>query len=1129
MNAASAVGKRARQIWTGSLQWCVGLFCSVWGAMVVVAPNDFRALGAVLLQPSPVIWGFVFFSAGGFLLVAASLSVRRWVHVTAHLFAGTVLLLMSAGFAAGGAVAGMLSYGILGIGTVVGAFLAEGRSAGSTGRLVDLFSVVLGVTAVLIGAALLALPNALGFGLMRLVRPVLPWYGLVCLGAGLVLTFINLRNFRAKVSFAVSAGAHLLLAAAFAGVSIIVVQSRDWTGAIYFAGFSLALALLPWVGPRMRKADPLSLRVRLAVTLAAAVALPIIVVVTLATAQAQRLVLRDELDAQRSAAAALATSIADYVNLHRAAVEALAAHPGLGAMKPAEQTALLAAFAGSYGDTVSFTIYDSQGRPQARTDALPPPPGDRIPVFIAVRGTMTPEMVVGPSPLTGRSELMIGAPVRDLSGFAGAVVASLPIPRLSETLFGPGLNVNDAVYLINEDGDVVAYRGPPQAKPPANIAQMPPVAAMISGKAQAGSLVFPSPSGDRLAGFAQVPGIWVCPAPCTVTIGWAVLLEKPASAALSGVDAERHLAFGLLLLAIVAAGIFGGLTGRAVARPLSGLAAAMAQYTSTGSEAPLPRSTTSEVGRLATAFGELRDRLTARTWERLQAEEALRRESSLLKLLQDAAIAANEAADAGEAFRTVLELICRSTGWSVGHVWLVTNGGESLEPTRIWYLDDPKRRHPFRQATEQMRLARGDGIPGRVLATGRPAWRTEMQNPSGPRYHAARESGLRGAVAIPVEAGGAVVAVMEFFSAEVRESDPMFLDTVATAGTQVGRVLEREQRNREAALLNELAELLQTSMAVGEAYTVIEQSGQKCFPEAGGILFLTGPSRVQLEPVCSWGASQEPGPFAPEECWALRRGQPHFSERAAGVACAHLSGGPGTSLCLPILAQNESLGLLQLRWNEEAGTTGPRPSIWGMRERLAVALARQIGPAIASLRLRESLRAQSIRDPLTGLFNRRYMEESLEREVDRSARRSSGMAVMMLDLDHFKYFNDAYGHEAGDAMLSAFGAFLLAHTRKEDIVCRYGGEEFVLILSDVTHRGAQERAEKLCRAAEDVHIQHRGERLGSITVSVGVAVFPTHGTTGKALLRAADEALYRAKQKGRARVEVRLAAETAET
>ena len=169
---------------------------------------------------------------------------------------------------------------------------------------------------------------------------------------------------------------------------------------------------------------------------------------------------------------------------------------------------------------------------------------------------------------------------------------------------------------------------------------------------------------------------------------------------------------------------------------------------------------------------------------------------------------------------------------------------------------------------------------------------------------------------------------------------------------------------------------------------------------------------------------------------------------------------------------------------------------------------------------REELRRQAIRDPLTGLFNRRYMEESLGRELHRALRNRQPLAVMMLDLDHFKRFNDAAGHAAGDALLKELGALLERSTRNEDIACRYGGEEFTVILPGMPLELGRRRAEEMRAAMKATPVEYRGQSLGAVTLSVGVAAAPDHGGTAEEILQAADEALYQAKEGGRDRVVV---------
>jgi diguanylate cyclase (GGDEF)-like protein len=214
-----------------------------------------------------------------------------------------------------------------------------------------------------------------------------------------------------------------------------------------------------------------------------------------------------------------------------------------------------------------------------------------------------------------------------------------------------------------------------------------------------------------------------------------------------------------------------------------------------------------------------------------------------------------------------------------------------------------------------------------------------------------------------------------------------------------------------------------------------------------------------------------------------------------------------------MMAQGELLGLLHMAISEKGRSVETR-------QRFVMTVAEHIALALANLKLRETLRSQSIRDPLTGLFNRRYMEESLEREMRRASRGRHPVGIIMLDLDHFKKFNDSYGHDAGDALMRIVGNTLQRSIRAEDIACRYGGEEFTLILPEASLVDAAQRAESIRESIRNLNIQHRRQQLGGVTISAGVAIFPDHGPTGDAVLRAADAALYQAKSRGRDRVAI---------
>ncbi len=334
-------------------------------------------------------------------------------------------------------------------------------------------------------------------------------------------------------------------------------------------------------------------------------------------------------------------------------------------------------------------------------------------------------------------------------------------------------------------------------------------------------------------------------------------------------------------------------------------------------------------------------------------------------------------------------------------------------------------------------------------------------------------------------------------------------------------IADLQQQNRERTIQAEMSDLLQICLAPREAYDVIARSARELFSHYSGALLILDPNRNAVETVTRWGDSlQGEDSFTPEECWALRRGRPHRVEsEAAGPVCRHLGANfTGSSLCVPMMAQGEALGVLHLQGASGAAVSSVRVPITSSVEQLAVSLADHIGLALANLKLRETLHNQSIRDPLTSLFNRRYLEASILRELQRAARKHRPLSVIMLDVDHFKQFNDNYGHQSGDSLLREIGAFLQRHTRGDDIACRYGGEEFTVILPEAPLEIARQRAEQLRREAGQLGSHNDPAR--AVTLSLGVAAFPEHGANALDLMRAADRALYRAKESGRNRVVV---------
>lgn len=330
---------------------------------------------------------------------------------------------------------------------------------------------------------------------------------------------------------------------------------------------------------------------------------------------------------------------------------------------------------------------------------------------------------------------------------------------------------------------------------------------------------------------------------------------------------------------------------------------------------------------------------------------------------------------------------------------------------------------------------------------------------------------------------------------------------------------ELEERNREIGLLSQMGDLLQACKKVEESYIIIAQSVSQLFPYYSGGLYIFNASRNLLDGVSFWG-EKPPGEemFPPDDCWALRRGRSHVAtDMKTDLKCHHTGEISVSYMCTPMMALGEVLGMLHLRVNPASIKQGVK-YFNDSQQQVILNLVDQVGMAIANLRLHEMLRNLSIRDPLTGLFNRRFMEESLERELLRARRNSSSVGIIMCDLDYFKGFNDTYGHEVGDAFLKELGKFLQSNIRASDIACRFGGEEFVLILPETLLKMAYQRAEYLREGVKHIHIQHGQQSLGPITLSLGVAMFPDHGPTAEEVLKVADTALYRAKHEGRDRV-----------
>jgi diguanylate cyclase (GGDEF)-like protein len=321
--------------------------------------------------------------------------------------------------------------------------------------------------------------------------------------------------------------------------------------------------------------------------------------------------------------------------------------------------------------------------------------------------------------------------------------------------------------------------------------------------------------------------------------------------------------------------------------------------------------------------------------------------------------------------------------------------------------------------------------------------------------------------------------------------------------------------------ISELGSLLQACSSRDEAFLVMPERLGRLFPGTSGAISVLNASKDRVESAARWGTRLPVNQtFAPDECWSLRRGCTHALPAGdSSVRCTHLQAA-GSSVCVPLIANGEAIGVLSIQNDDQLSDASTDSEGFARRNQLASAVAEHIALAISNLNLREALRQQTIHDPLTGLHNRRYMQEFLEREILRARRKGRSLALMMLDVDNFKRYNDTFGHPAGDEALRFVADTLLRAVRADDLACRYGGEEFSLILPECSLDQASIRAEEIRAQLETLHMERGSQIPGVLTVSIGVAAFEETTDQGNLLLKFADDALYQAKRAGRDRVVV---------
>lgn len=340
------------------------------------------------------------------------------------------------------------------------------------------------------------------------------------------------------------------------------------------------------------------------------------------------------------------------------------------------------------------------------------------------------------------------------------------------------------------------------------------------------------------------------------------------------------------------------------------------------------------------------------------------------------------------------------------------------------------------------------------------------------------------------------------------------------------RALERtsqrwRERNTALLRLNEASSLLSSSRSSKEVADIAARYVPQIFPGTSGAIYLSGrhPSDT-LQQSARWGDIPElkRSNLDFSDCWALRRGQLHsyVPDQATAPACAHMADPRHASHCLPIMVNGQAAGLLTVEYALEKDNTSEDDTAADLT--LLRALNEQMGLALANLRLNEDLREQAIRDPLTGLFNRRWFEEEVARLLAHAERHDSSLSVLIMDIDHFKQVNDEHGHTMGDDILCRVAKRMQTEMRAGDLTARHGGEEFVIALPGHDSTAAIRVAERLRSVI--MATTANDPDLPGITVSIGIAAYPADGRSYKAIIKHADDALYEAKRRGRNQVHV---------
>jgi len=459
---------------------------------------------------------------------------------------------------------------------------------------------------------------------------------------------------------------------------------------------------------------------------------------------------------------------------------------------------------------------------------------------------------------------------------------------------------------------------------------------------------------------------------------------------------------------------------------------------------------------------------------------AVQRENQFARLLQEIAVAANEAANVEEAIRRSLVRICDVTGWPIGHLYLTSAGGDRLVSTPVWQMSHATRFNALRRLSDGMEWRRNIGLPGRVLAEGKPAWLVDIRSdPSILRTRLATALGVRSSFALPLLIGSEVVAVLEFFSEQLLAPDERLLEIAGHIGVQLGRVIERKRASIVLAASEQHYRLLFERNLAGVFRITLDGSILDCNDAFGNILGYD--SRQELHT----RSMLDLYPESPERRAQFERLEAGQTLTNAEMLMQRKDGSPVWTL---VNASLLSQGELQV-----------------------------IEGTILDITTRKEAELQvefkAHHDPLTKLHNRASFRDQLDQSIALAKRCETPLALLFIDLDGFKPINDTLGHAAGDWLLQQTAGRLVDTVRGSDLVARLGGDEFVVLLTTLTNPDDAESVAQKLLSRIGAPFSYEGQEL-TVTASVGIGLYPRDAAEADQLIAAADYAMYRAKKAG---------------